>query len=386
MERRSSGPGTPGVAIQGEVKPGFERVRQAFAANFSDESSIRDLGAALSVHVGGQPVSRLFGGFQDVERTRPWAASTLVNIWSASKAVLAVAIAQLVDAGRLDYERPVADVWPEFGAAGKTSITLNQVLGHQAGLNGFAEPTSPEDLYDWAAITARLARQRPFRPPGTMTSYHGMTFGWLCGEVVRRASGMELRDYIRERIAGPLGADLWLGCPVERRQDAAFIVAPDPDINPVVLSEIAARTVVNPVPDATLANTDAWRVAQIPAVNVHATAEGLGRLYAALANRGALDGTRILSPGAVDAMRTMRSPGPDEMLGPRRWAAGVALNGDGQFGPDAEAFGHAGWGGSLGCASVRSGVAIAYVMNRMGSRLNGDRRARRICDAVFDCV
>lgn len=371
---------------QGEVAPGFERVREAFAANFSDRSATPDLGAGLAVFVRGRPVVRLTGGYRDPGRKQPWTPATLVNIWSASKAVVAVAIAQLVEAGLLDYERPVAQYWPEFAAGGKAAITLNQVLAHQAGLNGFAEPTSPEDLFDWQRITTRLARQRPFWPPGSLTSYHGMTFGWLCGELLRRASGLEPRDYVRARIAGPLGADLWLGCPAERRADAAFIVAPEPDRNPVALGEIAARTVVNPVPDAALANTDAWRAAQIPAVNVHATAEALGRLYAALANGGELEGVRILSPASVDSLRSLRSPGPDEMLGPRRWAAGVALNADGQFGPDPDAFGHAGWGGSLGCASVASGVAIAYLVNRMGSRLNGDRRARLLCDAIFECV
>jgi len=376
----------PGLSIQGEVEPGFERVRDAFAANFSAQVECRDLGAGLSVHVRGKPMVRLLGGYRDTERTRPWTRTTLVNIWSASKAVLAVAIAQLVEAGRLRYEQPVADLWPEFATNGKSSITLNHLLGHQAGLNGFAEPTTSADLFDWELMTARLARQKPFWPPGTLTSYHGMTFGWLCGEILRRVSGLEPRDYYRRHIAEPLRADIWLGCPLERRLGAAVIVPPEPDRNPAVLNEIASRTVVNPAPDAAIANTEAWRAAQVPAVNVHATAEGLGRLYAALANRGMLDGARILSAASVDLLRTMRSPGPDELLGPRRWAAGVALNHDGQFGPDPEAFGHAGWGGSVGFASVKSGVAIAYVVNRMGSRLNGDRRARLLCDAVFESV
>lgn len=375
-----------GGSIQGDVEPGFERVRDAFASNFAEEEGVRDLGAALSVYVGGKRVVRLFGGFKDLDHKQPWTPSTLVNIWSASKAVLAVALAQLVDAGKLDYGQRVADVWPEFAAEGKSSITLNQVLGHQAGLNGFAQPISPSDLFDWSLVTARLERQKPIWTPGTLTSYHGMTFGWLCGEVLRRVSGLEPRDYYRKHIAGPLRADLWLGCPAERYKDVAFVEAPEPDRNPVVPSEIAARTLVNPVPDATIANTGEWRAAQVPAVNVHASAEGLGRVYAALANRGMLEDVRILSPAAVDSLRSMRSPGPDELLGPRRWAAGVALNCDGQFGPDPEAFGHVGWGGSVGCASVQSGVAIAYVVNRMGSRLNGDQRARRVCDAVFDCV
>lgn len=374
------------MSIQGHVARGFDRVRDAFAANFSPSAEFRDLGAGLSVFVSGKRVVHLLGGYRDPRREKPWNELTLVNVWSASKVVMAVAIAQLVDSGRLDYERPVAAYWPEFAAEGKAAITLEQVLCHQAGLNGFAEPTSMADLFNWHRIAARLAGQRPFWTPGALTSYHGMTFGWLTGEVLRRRTGLEVRDYVRRYISQPLAADLWLGCPMERRNDAAFIVAPEPDRTSVELNAIASRTIVNPVPDGALANTNEWRSAQIPAVNVHSTADGLARLYAALANGGSLDGVRILSSAAVDSLRRMRSPGPDEMLGKRRWAAGVALNSDGAFGPDPEAFGHAGWGGSLGCASVEANVAIAYVVNRMGSRLNGDPRARLLGDAVFECL
>ena len=372
--------------IQGQVTDGFERVRDAFEANFSREGEFAELGASLSVYVRGQRVVHLLGGHCDPQRSRPWTWSTLVNVWSASKAVIAVAIAQLVDLRRLEYERAVADYWPEFAAAGKAVITVAQVLSHQAGLNGFLEPTLPKDLFDWDAITARLAAQRPFWQSGTLTSYHAMTYGWLAGEIVRRVTGMHVRDYVRRYIADPLAADLSLGCPTERRNDVAQIVGPEPDRDPVELNAVARRAVVNPVPDADVANTDDWRNAQIPAVNVHCTADGLARMYAALANRGALDEVRLLSQAGVDALRRMRSAGPDEMLGPRRWAAGVALNPAGAFGPDPDAFGHAGWGGSFGCASVDTHVAMAYVVNRMGSKLNGDPRARALCDAVFACL
>jgi CubicO group peptidase (beta-lactamase class C family) len=377
-------PGGP-ICVQGQVTDGFGRVRDAFAANFSRDSRFADLGAALSVYVAGVRVVHLLGGYRDAQVSRPWTESTLVNVWSASKGVIAVAIAQLVDSGRLAYEQPVADLWPEFAAAGKARITVAQVLSHQSGLNGFAEPTAPEDLFDWDLITSRLARQRPFWEPGTLTSYHARTFGWLGGEIVRRVTGMPVRDYVRTRIADPLAADLAVGCPVARQEDVAQIIGPARDRNPE-LNAVAQRAVVNPVPDANLANTDAWRAAEIPAINVHCSADGLARIYAALANRGSLNGVRILSQAGVDALRRERSPGPDEMLGPRRWAAGVALNPDAAFGPDPEAFGHAGWGGSFGCASVEANVAMAYVVNRMGSKLNGDPRARSICAAVFECM
>jgi CubicO group peptidase (beta-lactamase class C family) len=248
-------------AIDGEVAPGFERIRDAFADNFARAGEFAELGAGLAVFVHGERVVRLAGGYCDPHATRLWKDATLVNVWSASKVLAAVAIAQLVDAGRLDYMDPVADCWPEFAVEGKSAITIEQLLCHQAGLNGFSEPTTPEDLFDWDLTTARLACQRPFWTPGTLTSYHAMTFGWLAGEVVRRVSGLEFRDYVRQRIAEPLGADLWIGCPERRRADVATIVAPQPDRALVELNAIAQRAVSNPTPDAARANTDARRSA-----------------------------------------------------------------------------------------------------------------------------
>jgi CubicO group peptidase (beta-lactamase class C family) len=379
-------PAAESSGITGHCDPAFRKAADAFAANFDRGDEFRELGAGLSVYCGGACVIDLRGGYQDVARSTRWSQSTLVNLWSASKGIMAVAIAQLVTDGLLAYESPVADFWPEFAQNGKAGVTVSHVVSHQTGLNGFAEPTSPEDLYDWNLIIARLARQAPFWEPGSFTSYHGMTYGWLTGELVRRASGLEPRDYIRQRIAAPLGADLWLGVPSRRESDAAEIVAPQTDRTPSPLNEIARRAVTNPAPVATAPNAPAWRKAQIPAVNVHSTANGLARVYAALANRGTLNGVQVLPSEGVDVLRQVRSRGPDQMLGERYWASGVALNTTGMYGPHRSTFGHSGWGGSYGCADVEHNVAIAYVVNRMGSALNGDPRARSIANAFFRCL
>lgn len=370
--------------IAGFCDPRFEAVREAFRSHFLPEAPFRELGASVSVYVRGSCVVRLHGGHADAARTRSWTDHTLANLWSASKGVMALAIAQLVDIGKLDYDSPVADYWPQFAQRGKDRITIAQVVSHQAGLNGFTEPTTPDDLLDWDLITARLARQAPLWEPGAYASYHGMTFGWLTGELLRRASGLEMRDYIRSRIAEPLGADLWVGVPEDRDGDVAEIVPPEPGRAPAPpLNDIARWCTVNPVPDASAANRREWRSAQIPAVNLHANAEGLARVYAAIANGGSLDGASIISRRGIEALRRLRSTGPDQMLGERHWASGVALNTTFMYGPDPATFGHSGWGGSFGCANVSSGIAVGYVVNRMGSPLNGDSRALAIANAAF---
>ncbi len=360
------------------VADGAERLRDQFAAHFERTDEFQELGAGLAVYRNGAKLVDLFGGYMDTAREKPWRATTLVNIWSASKGVMALAIAQLVDKNILSYDAPVSTWWPDFAQNGKRAITLAQVMSHRAGLNGFAEPTAPEDLYDWDLITDRLARQAPLWPPGSTASYHGMTFGWLTGEIIRRSTGQTPRDYIRQHVAEPLGADLHLGVPPERIDDVADIVPPLPDHSPVQLNEIARFTVENPTPNAAAANESKWRFAQIPAVNIHATADGLARVYGALANGGVFEDRELISRNGISAMITPRGEPMDEMLGPRQWAAGVALNSGGLYGDSPEAFGHSGWGGSFGFADPRTSRGVAYVVNRMGSALNGDPRARTL--------
>ena len=167
------------VRIEGVVDPAFARVREVFTENFAASSPIPEIGAAVSACIGGRCVVDLWGGTRDAATGAPWQADTLANVWSTTKGVTALALAQLVDQGRLSYEDPVSRHWPEFAAVGKSEITVGQVLSHQSGLNGFAEPTTVQDFGDWAMVTGRLAAQAPFWQPGTQTSYHAMTYGFL---------------------------------------------------------------------------------------------------------------------------------------------------------------------------------------------------------------
>ena len=372
--------------IAGWVAPGFSGVADAFAANFHRDQDTREVGAALAVYYQGNCVADLWGGHTDAAQTRPWARDTLVNIWSATKGIVAVAMAILVDQGAAAYDDPVAKHWPEFAAGGKENITIGQCLSHQSGLNGFAAPTTWDDLYDWHVAAARLADQAPFWPPGTLASYHAITHGFLAGEVIRRITGQSPGAFIRDAIAAPLGADLFVGLPASQDWRVAELLPPPP-ANAIPggpdLGEIPRRATVNPVPDPALPNTRAWREAQIPAANGQASAQGLGRIYAALANGGELDGARILSPAGIDALRAPRHFGPDLMTGPRHWGAGVASRVAPAYGPDPETFGHTGWGGAFGCANIRRGVAIGYVMNRMGGQLNANPRGTSLAAAVF---
>jgi hypothetical protein len=376
--------------ISGTVQRGFETVRDAFKANFSRAGDDREVGAALAVYVRGRCVVDLWGGHRDAAETKPWARDTLVNVWSATKGVVSIAVAMLVDQGRLSYDDKVAKHWPEFTAAGKDAITVGQLLSHQAGLNGFDTTATTEDLFDWDGTVARLAAQAPAWPPGSAASYHAITHGYLAGELVRRVTGQDVGGFVRDALAAPLGADFHIGLPLAHDWRVGEMVAPEATSSAAIGAggppSVATRAVANPKLDAAAPNRRDWRAAQIPAANGQSSAHGLGRIYAAIANGGKLDGATVISPSGIDRLRAVRHPGPDMLLGPRVWAAGVSLNVLPNFGPHPETFGHSGWGGAYGCANVERGVAIGYVMNRMGTSLVGNPRSASLAASVFAAV
>ena len=374
-------------SIGGFAAPGFDPVRDVFIANFARDDGDSEIGAAVAVYHRGRCVVDLWGGHADAARTRPWARDTLINVWSATKGVVALAVAMLVDQGRLRYEDKVAHHWPEFAEGGKSEITVAQMLSHQAGLNGFVAPTTIADFQDFDLMAARIAAQVPFWPPGSAASYHAVTYGILAGELVRRVSGQDVGGFVRDAIARPLGAEFHLGLPAGLEWRVAEIVGPDMAAGATMeLAEIPARAVTNPRLTPQAPNDRAWRAAQMPALNGQAAAQGLGRIYGALADGGALDGVSIISPAAIEQLRAPRHPGPDLMLGPRQWAAGMSFDVAPVLGPHKETFGHTGWGGAFGCANVERRVGIGYVMNRMGGRVIGNLRGAGLCAAVFACV
>lgn len=373
------------IAIEGRTESGLESVRDAFAANFARSGDYQEVGAALCVYRDGDCVIDLWGGFADGARTRPWTADTLVNVWSTTKLAAAVTVAKLVDQGRIAYSQPVADIWPEFAQSGKAAVTIAQVMSHQAGLPGFVEPTSLNDLYDQPLVAARLAAQAPAFEPGTANSYHAVTYGVLAAEIVRRAAGKSLGAVFREEIAGPLKADFHIGLPASEEGRVAELLPPRHPTNPATLDlpEPALMALSNPAQDPTRPNDRGFRAAELPALNGQASAQGAARLAAALAGGGELDGVRILSQRTIEAMSAIAADRQDLMLGFNpQWGMGVAHNLIGVYGADPRTIGHSGWGGSFACADPNGRIAIGYVLNQMGSELVGDPRGKGLADAV----
>jgi CubicO group peptidase (beta-lactamase class C family) len=379
----------PLETVSGRVAPGFEPVATAFRQNFAAEREAPDLGAAFVLLRDGEAVVDLVGGYRDPARQDPWTRDTLVNVYSTTKAVTALAIAALVERGHIAYDTAVADFWPAFAAAGKDSVTVGQLLSHQAGLAGFREPVSLEALYDSEARAAQLAAQTPWHPPGADTCYHPMTFGFLADGLVRAATGRDLSSWVSELFDRSGEADCYLGCPrTEAGRVATLVPPPAADLSALANAPPdALAALTNPAVTAEAAATKAWREASLPAANGHASAAGLARLLAIVASGGRLDGEPLLGEETLAGLCRVRSERPDRLLQlPLAWCAGLLRNTAGLYGPRPEVYGHSGWGGSFACADPGAGIAFAYVCNRMGSDLVGDPRSSSLCRAVYECA
>jgi CubicO group peptidase (beta-lactamase class C family) len=375
--------------IHGTVAAGFEPVAEVFMRNFERTDERREVGAAVTVMHRGRCVVDLYGG-SIAHGGAAWQADTLVNVYSTTKGVVALCVALLVDRGVLRYEDRVARIWPGFGQCGKGDTTIAHVLSHQAGLPAFDEATDLQDLFDWERCCARLAAQSPRWVAGERTGYHPITYGYLAGEIIRRACGRSAAQMIATEVAVPLAADFHIGVPASHDGQVARILSPRHMIDPatIPLPRETHLSVTNPALQPEWANLASWRRAEMPALNGHSSARALARIYTVLANGGEVAGRRFMSAEAIERMTEVQSNRADLMLGFEvEWALGVARNGaTGFFGPNPAAFGHSGWGGSFGCADPTQRVSIGYVCNQMGPDLVGDARARELCNCVYACL
>jgi CubicO group peptidase (beta-lactamase class C family) len=368
--------------ITGLCSDRFARVRDAFAANFQDGG---ELGARFALAINGEIVVDLMGGHADRKREVVFGPDTLTPLFSTTKAVAALMIARLVDEGRLAYDQPVADVWPEFAQNGKAEVTVEQALSHQAGLSGFLDETDPSIWFDWDATCAKLAAMAPIWPVGSASGYHPITFGYLAGEIFRRVDGRTMGTALREDIAGPLGLDVWIGLPDSEHDRCAELMRPSALPKFGAMNDAVKAAFLTPWAAPGGRGTADWRRVEIPSANGHATAPALARLMGALATDGTLDGRSLITPAGIKAASAERIVGQDLVLPfVISWGAGFMRNTPNMFyGPTAEAFGHSGWGGSCAFADPTTGVSGAYVMNKQGSALIGDERAVRLIEAAY---
>jgi CubicO group peptidase (beta-lactamase class C family) len=371
--------------IHGTCDERFKGVRDVLAASIDRGT---DAGASVAVTIEGEFVVDIWGGTLDAGGQEPWERDTITNVWSISKTMTSLCALMLADAGELDTNAPVSRYWPEFAAGGKGDrVLVRHVLGHTAGLSGWAEPLTVDDLYDWDKATSLLAAQEPWWEPGTASGYHAVTQGFLIGEVVRRITGQTIGEFFREKVAKPLGADFHIGLDPSEFARVGNVIPPPPLDEAIIsgASELAVRSLGNPLLDGSESWTEAWRRAEIPAANGHGNARSVAAVQAVMANGGEVGGVRLLSAAGCERVLEEQAYGTDLVLGsPVRFGLGFGL-------PSAElpisATGRAcfwgGWGGSVVLVDMDAHMSFAYVMNRMEQGIVGDDRGFGLGLAVY---
>lgn len=253
-------------------------MREAFAQQLE---SGNELGASLAVDIDGDTVVDIWGGWCDAARRLPWTEHTITNVFSTTKTVTSLAALMLVDRGRLDPYAPVATYWPEFAENGKEHIAVRQILGHTSGVSGWDAPFAVADMYDWDFSTKRLASQKPWWEPGTASGYHACNQGHLVGELVRRVTGKQLKAFVADEIAGPLGADFEIGAIESDWERIAPVIPPPPlrlDMDALDRNGPAYKTFTGPLLPAESANGPDWRRADMGALNGHGNARSVARI------------------------------------------------------------------------------------------------------------
>ncbi|MGW6912343.1 serine hydrolase domain-containing protein [Kitasatospora sp. NPDC054939] len=394
------------MEIQGWTAEGFEPVRAAFARNFREHG---ELGAAFALYVRGRKTVDLWAGearpAEDGGPDVPWTADTAQVLRSVTKGLTATTALLLAERGLLDLDAPVAAYWPEFKVAGKERIPVRWLLSHRAGLPALDVPLGRAEVLAWEPAAAAVAAQAPAWEPGTAHGYHPYTFGWLVGEVVRRASGRTVGRYFAEEIARPLGLDLWIGLPAGAAPRVGRLVdlpaaAARPAAGGLRLrakpgvrdayrdpGSLTSRAFGSVRADVSLDDPQV-RAAEVPGAGGIGTARSLARFYAALA--GPVDGAPtapLLGPGLSARAAAAESDGPDRVLIVNT-SFGLGFFRHGPTSPMASpaSFGHPGRGGSLGFADPELGLGFGYVTNGMQPGVTGDIRSRTLVRAVRDCL
>jgi len=381
----------------GHAAAGFDAVAEAFWDALGNDPAA---GGSLAISRRGELVVDLWGGVADRRTGAPWTDQTVSVIFSCTKGLTALMVAQLVQQGLVDYGTPVVDIWPEFGAAGKGSATVRDLLAHQAGLSAPREAMTVDDIVDWERATSLLARQEPLWVPGEGWAYHAITHGWLGGELVRRLTGMSVGDYFRDSVVAPLGVDAWIGLPAEQGPRVAYMWAAQSLLE---LTEQRERDQHDPgqewlqramtlggalpadlVGDGTGFNDPRIRAAQIPGAGGIANARALATIWASTVVQ--TNGVRLLDDATLDAALVPQVDGPPVFDSPPpwpRWGMGFQLGSDARRYLSDSSFGHDGAGGQVAFADREHELGFAFLTAGMEA---DDLRATRVIDALRDVL
>ena len=388
----------PNGRIEGICDERFAELAREFERNFTGRG---ELGASVSLTLHGETLVDLWGGVADAASGRAWERDTMSIVFSCTKGATALCAHLLASRGLLDFDAPVAEVWPEFAKRGKEAATVRMMLDHSVGVPVISTPLKPLAAADWDYMTAQLEAQEPFWKPGTRNGYHMLNFGWTVGELVRRVSNKSLGTFFRDELAQPLGIDFWIGAP-----EAAL-----PRIAPVIPYQAAEGEAPGEFVAKVLAEPDSLQglsllnlgfdaasrechAAEIGGGGGISNARGLAGLYAPFACGGKLRGRTYVDATTLARMGEVAVATEEDatLLIPTRFGLGFMksmdnrrrLRGDRDSAIlSSAAFGHVGAGGSIGFADPREELSFGYSMNQMGKGILLNERGQSLVDAAY---
>jgi CubicO group peptidase (beta-lactamase class C family) len=387
--------------VQGTCDAKFSGVLDAFVENFDKRGEI---GAAVAITLDGKTVVDLWGG-QKSEGGPAWERDSICVVYSCTKGASAFCAHMAADRGLLDLDAKVANYWPEFATNGKEDALVSMMLDHSVGLPGLREELKPGAYYNYGYMVERLAAEAPFWKPGTRNGYHGVTSAWTVGEMVHRSTSTRMGKYLAQEIAGPLGAEFWMGLPEEHEPKVALMIAAPMDAA-MATSRIALALAADPMgPTGRFllngggfnANTREARAAEIGSATGVSNGRGLATLYAPLANGGSLNGKRYVGADTLTRMATVSVATHEDatLMIPTRFSLGFMKSMDNRRLENAAncsavlseaAFGHVGAGGSIGFADPPARMSFGYAMNQMGQGIMLNDRGQSLVDAAYRAI
>ena len=371
MSKSKSTPETALVFDHGKIVRDAQKQVQKAIDQLVDAGAER--GLQVAVYRGPDLVVDAVAGIADPHSGRPVTPDTPFYNFSVVKAAAATVVHVLVERGLFGYDTRIVELWPEFGAHGKQSVTMRHVLNHTAGVPGIPLSTTIEDLCNWDKMCAAIADEELWWEPGTKVGYHAYTFGYIAGEIVRRATGKKISKVLREDVAGPLGVadEIYFGMPESEhhrlaRLEDAPMTGPMPEMPPDLPMFKAAP--MSAFPNAAMGNRTDVLSADIPAGG-KVSARAIARMYAALLT--GVDGVRLIAPERLREATAVSSSGIDQVFGmPTTWGLGYSIGGLGPAQDSKTTFGVGGVGGGFACGDTASGIAFAVTKNRISQDFN----------------
>jgi CubicO group peptidase (beta-lactamase class C family) len=380
--------------VAGFVAEGFEKIQKSFEEIISQAP---DSGAAVSIWHKGQNVVNLWGGLADKESKAAWNEDTKVVVFSSTKGLMSLALAQLFQAGKFSYDDLVIKYWPEYKGAGKDKTTIGQLVSHQAGVPFFAGDIQRDQVIDWDYMISQIEQEAPVWEPGSAYAYHAITHGWLTGELIRRVSGMSAGQYLAKEISSPLNADTWLGLPAELESKVApsyahadltsfFVDLKEKNtdagnflIRSLTLGQAFSMNLVGKNEGF---NSQAVHAAELPGAGGISTAHGISKIWSSVVHE--TDGVRLLNDETVQFVTKVQSEGkPFTDLEPpySKFGMGFQLDSAARGYLTQSSFGHDGAGGQCAFADPEHKIGFAFVTTEMrGGEVEDDRATRIIGD------